>query len=121
MSMPQSPSGQGSGQASASDINSTLQGIVRQLAAWVMAFQGRSVYGSFTLAASATTTVTQPAVKANSVVTLSATNAAAATLMGSAKALYVSALTPGASFTVTTASGGAAAGSETFMYAVQSP
>jgi len=77
--------------------------------------------GSFTLAAAATTTVTEPATKANSLVLLMPTNAAAATLMGSAKALYVSARTAGASFAVATASGAAAAGTETFSYVVVNP
>jgi hypothetical protein len=79
------------------------------------------ITGTFTLTATATFTVTQPGIKATSVVMLSPTNAAAGTLMGSAKSLYVSALAPGASFTVATASGAAATGTETFNYAVFNP
>jgi hypothetical protein len=74
------------------------------------------VAGIFTLGAAATTTVPQTSTQSTSFITLTPLNAAAATLMGSAKALYVSARTQGASFTVATASGGNAAGSETFQY-----
>jgi len=77
--------------------------------------------GSFTLAAAATTTVAQPAVTGNCQVVLTPTNAAAATLMGSAKSLYVSAKVAGASFTVATASAASAAGTETFNYTVFIP
>lgn len=79
------------------------------------------ITGTFTCAAAATTTVTQTAIRATSVVLLTPTNAAAGTLMGGVKHLYVSALTVGASFTVATASGGAAAGTETFSYVVVNP
>lgn len=77
--------------------------------------------GSFTLAAAATTTITQPAVTANCQVVLTPTNASAATLMGSAKSLYVSAKVAGTSFTVATASAANAAGTETFAYAIFIP
>jgi hypothetical protein len=79
------------------------------------------ITGTFTLAAAATTTVTQPGVRATSVIVLTPTNAAAATLQGSAKALYVSAIVPGASFTVATANAVAAAGTETYSYSVFNP
>lgn len=79
------------------------------------------VFGTFTLAAAATTTVTQPAVKANSIILWMPTDASAGTLQGSAKSLYVSTITPGASFVVSTASGGSAAGTETFNYVIYSP
>src|SRR5262245_60796558 len=68
------------------------------------------VNGSFTCAAAVTTTVTQTAVTAGSKIFIMPTNASAGTLQGSAKCLYVSARTPGASFAVSTASGVAAAG-----------
>jgi hypothetical protein len=79
------------------------------------------VTGTFTLAAAATTTVPQTATQSTSLITLTPLNASAATLMGSNKALYISARTQGASFTVATASGAAAAGSEQFSYTQQSP
>lgn len=93
----------------------------RLLAAILTVFQNLfpRVTGSFTCAAAATTTVIQPEITSTSIVELSATNASAGTLQGSAKHLYYT-LTPGASFTVHTASGGNAAGTETFSYVVYS-
>ena len=79
------------------------------------------VFGSFTLAAAATTTVTNSKVAANSIIVLMPTNAAAGTLMGSAKSLYISARSAGVSFTVATAAGTNAAGSETFDYQIINP
>jgi hypothetical protein len=76
------------------------------------------VAGTFTLAAAATTVVPQTATESTSLITLTPTNAAAATLMGSAKSLYVSARTQGASFTVATANATSAAGTETFAYSM---
>lgn len=74
--------------------------------------------GSFTLGAAATTTVTNDNVYSGCRITLTPTNAAAATLMGSAKCLYVSAKTNRTSFAVTTADGTSAAGTETFDYQI---
>lgn len=75
--------------------------------------------GTFTMAAAATKVVTDANVTTSSVITLTATNAAAGTLMGSNECLYV---TPAAgSFTVATAAGTAAAGTETFVYLVFNP
>lgn len=72
--------------------------------------------GTFTCSAAATTTVSEAVVNSNSFIMLMPTNAAAGTLIGSAKSVYV---TPGsASFTVRTANGVAAAGTETFTYVV---
>lgn len=116
------PQGGGFG-GMASQILTTLQnGVVaiNQLATNLLNVWPR-VTGTFTLAAAASTTVAQPAVKATSVVVFTPTNASAATLMGSAKALYVSAIVPGASFTVSTASGGNAAGTEVVQYAIFNP
>lgn len=72
--------------------------------------------GSFTLAAAASTVVTNTAIPAGAVIVLTPTNAAAGTLQGSAKCLYVSAVAGGSGFTVATASGAAAVGTETFSY-----
>ena len=113
------PPGQGS--AGATDINTTLQGIVRQLSAWVQVFKGRTTFGSFTMGAAATTSIAQPVVASNSVIALTPTNAAAGTLMGSAESLYISAKTVGTGFTVATANGIAATGAETFDYSINTP
>ncbi len=80
-----------------------------------------TITGTFTLAAAATTTVAQPSIRATSVVVLSPTNASAGTLMGSAKAPYVSSITPGTGFVVATANATAAAGTETFSYSIFNP
>ena len=119
--MSMSDSGPNQGTAGATDVVTQLQGIVRQLSAWVQAFKGRAAFGSFTMGASATTVISQPVVASNSIITLTATNAAAGTLMGSAKSLYISAKTTGVSFTVATANGVVAAGSETFDYSISTP
>lgn len=108
--------------ASFDDIVNGLNNITRQLAQLnkVLAVRVNS-YGSFTLGAAATTTVTDPTVSATSMVTVTPSNAAAGTLMSGTKALYVSARTAGTSFTVATADGTAAAGTETFLYSIVNP
>lgn len=121
------PFASGQGSSGLGDIVTQLKGIISQLStsnsnmlaliATLSAVFPR-ITGTFTLATSATTVVTQPAIQANSVVQLTPTNAAAATLMAGAKSLYISALTPGASFTVATADGTNAAGTETFSYSI---
>lgn len=123
MSM-QGPSGYpgpGQGSSGTTDIVTQLQGVVRQLGAWVAAFSGRNTFGSFTFAAAATTVVAEPAVKANSNITLTASNPSAGTLVGSTASPYILTISPGISFTVATASGAAAAGTETFTYLIQTP
>ncbi len=96
--------------------------VVAQLAALVAAvlavFPTAVFTGSFTLGAAATTTVNNGHVTASSIIIPFPTNAAAGTLMGSAKSLYISARVVGVSFTVATASAGAAAGTETFSYII---
>jgi hypothetical protein len=114
---PASPGGIGGGFM---DAVTQLANIARQLGLVAAAFKGRFVFGTFTLTAAASTTVLQPAVQANSMIVWTPTNAAAGTLEGSAKKLYYS-ISPGVSFTVTTASGGAAVGNEGFQYAIFSP
>lgn len=121
----QAPSGQG---GSLVDINTTLQGNGRNLNAAIALlietlealFLPRST-GSFTLSAAASTVVANTEVTATSLPILIPTNAAAATLMAGAQSLYLSARTAGASFTVSTASGVAAAGTETFSYILVNP
>lgn len=113
---------QGTGQTNNNaDVVTQLQGIAQQLSALVEAFQGRFVSGAFTMAAAATTAVSDVNIAGNSVILLIPTNAAAATLVGGTKSPYVSARSVGVSFTVATASGVAAAGTETFNYLIFSP
>jgi hypothetical protein len=78
----------------------------------------RSSGGTFTCAAAALTTVSNINIIATSMIMLMPTNAAAATLMGGATSLYVSARTAATSFGVTTANAAAAAGTETFEYLI---
>lgn len=96
------------------------QGINSNLGALVQAFKTgfpiSSYLGTFTMAGAATKSVTDTHCKSTSLVLLMETNAAAGTLQGSAKHLYI---TPASgSFTVATASGAAAAGTETFSYLI---
>ena len=107
--------------AGVTDVVTQLQNIVSKLTALVNAISGRVISGTFTLTAAATTTITQPAVQSLSTITLVPTNVAAATLEGSAKSLYISAKVAGTSFTVATASGAAAAGTETYSYTINTP
>jgi len=74
--------------------------------------------GSFMANISNSFAVGNAFISAGSKVFLQPTNAAAATLQAGASALYVSAKTPGVSFQVTTADGGACAGTETFDYRI---
>ena len=100
--------------------NSVQQlGLLIQTLNTILPFSG--AYVSFTCAAAATTTVTNSNVKANSLILLMPTNAAAGTLQGSAKCLYVSARTASTSFAVTTANAAAAAGTETFSALIANP
>ena len=77
--------------------------------------------GSATLSASATTVITEPAVAANSYIDWVPPNAAAASLMGSARNPYLSARVAGVSFSLTTANGSTAGGTETIQYSVWGP
>lgn len=107
----------GQGTASLTDVATKLDGITRNLSSLVKAFQGRLVVGTFAFSsATASITIQQAAVKSTSFIFWSPTNAAGGTLEGSAKKLYISAVVPGTSFTLSTASGGNAAGTETFSY-----
>ena len=78
----------------------------------------QSLVGNFILGAAATTVVANTGVTPTSRIILTPTNAAAATLMGSAKALYIAAKTDKTSFTVATANAAAATGTETFDYRI---
>jgi hypothetical protein len=112
------------------DVITQLQGLIRQITALVTTIATVNttignvlprVLGTFTLAAAASTVVAQPQAQANSSIRLTPTDASAATLMGSAKSLYLASISPGVSFTVSTANGTNAAGTETFQYALYNP
>lgn len=75
--------------------------------------------GVFTMAAASSKVITDNKVTTTSFVSLTPTNAAAATLMAGTASLYVT--LGNGSFTVATASGASAVGSETFGYSVSVP
>lgn len=105
------------------DINTTLKNgnqNFSQLLQILNALFPRAI-GTFTMPAATTITVAQPAVKANSYVLPLPTNASAATLMGSNRHLYQSAIVAGNSFTMATGSGTAATGGEAFAYLILGP
>ena len=114
--MADAPIGQGS--AGSTDVVTQLNSIARNQGQLHQLFQNLfpRVFGSFTLVAAPTTTVTQPNVTAGATVLLTPTNAAAGN-----RPIYLSSIAAGASFTVATASGGAAAGTETYQYLVFNP
>ena len=106
--------------AGPTDVVTQLQNIVSKLTGLTQAITGRVTFGTFTMPAAASSTITQPAVKANSIITLTPTNASAATLIGSSAALYYT-IVAGTSFTVFTADSSSAAGTETFSYLISTP
>lgn len=75
--------------------------------------------GTFTLGAAVSTTVTDANATTASIITPMPLNAAAGTLMGSAKSLYFT--RANGSFVVSTASGVAAVGTEQFAYSILNP
>lgn len=105
------------------DLVSVQGNGVRYLGQLVLLFQKLlpKATGSFTMTAAATLSVAEPRVQANSIVQLIPTNAAAGTLQGSAKFLYVSAVSAGVGFTVATANAANAAGTEIFTYVATTP
>ncbi len=74
--------------------------------------------GTFTCANNKDTVVADVNVRAGSLIYLFPTNAAAGTLMGGVKSLYISAKVANTSFTVTTADANPAGGNETFNYEI---
>jgi hypothetical protein len=103
-------------------VSKQQQGVV-YLGQLVKIFQNLfpRVNGTFTLAAAATTAVQNTNIQAGSVIQLTPMNAAAATLQGSAKALYISAINSGTGFTVATGNATNAAGTEQFSYVAFTP
>ena len=85
----------------------------------ILPFSGS--FGTLTLSAASTTTVTNSSVATNSIIIWVPTSAAAAAFNTAATALYLSARTAGTSFALTTANGGSAAGTETFIYILANP
>lgn len=97
----------------AQGLNSNMGALIAVLR---NAFPLSAYTGTFTCTNAVTTTVTDAHVKTSSFIFLQATNAAAGTLQGSAKNLFI---TPAVgSFAAATASGVAAAGTEKFNYIV---
>jgi hypothetical protein len=105
-----------------SDTLAQIAGHNANMAKLISVIQGRfalsAFSGTFGLTASASFTVTDSNIKANSIILLDPANASAATLQGSNQHLYVSARSAGASFTVTTGAGTNAAGTERFNYII---
>lgn len=97
----------------AQGINNNLAQIARDFA---NKFALSAFSGTFICAAAVSTTVADTNVKANSVILLMATNAAAGALEAGANKPYVSARNAKASFVITGA--GAAAGTETYAYVI---
>lgn len=112
------------GQGGSDDAITALRAIVLNLSALVQAFDGlqdaSGTVGSFTFAAAASVVVPNVHIAAGSLVFLTPLNAAAGTLVGSNECPYIAPAdyAPGVSFTVRTAAGTAAAGTEQFAYRV---
>jgi hypothetical protein len=115
------PSLPAQGSGSITDLVTQLLGLNRNLSLLVQAYKGRITTGSFTFGAAATAVVPQPAVQSNSVISLTPLNASAATLVSGGHSPYISVKSPGVGFTVATADGGNAAGTELFSYSVTTP
>lgn len=104
------------------DQTAAVAAAIAALTAAVLAvFPARIFTGSFTCGAAVSTVVANGNVLTTSIILCFPTNAAAGTLIGSAKSLYISSKSVGVSFTVATASGVAAAGTETFSYIIVNP
>ena len=97
-------------------IGFSSTGVVPQSGSWCNITGADTLVGSFYLNVAATTTVANENVKTASKIIIIPMNASAATLMGSAKSLYISARTQKTSFAVTTADGTSATGAELFDY-----
>ena len=114
--VPQQPAWASGGASPTVGVESKLQMGNQILGQLLQLFQNlfpRTI-GTFTMAAASSKVVTDANVTSASTVVLVPTNAAAGTLMGSAKSLYVT--VANGSFTVATASAASAAGTEQFKY-----
>lgn len=104
-----------------SDLVSTLKGVVENLGQidQTLGQVFPRVNGTFTLSAATATVVTNASIASNSIVIPFATNATAA-LVVRTNGLFVSALTSGVSFSMSTQAGSATSGG-TFSYIVLNP
>lgn len=109
--------------ASLDDLSSNGKLMIQQLGAIVTALNGIfKNTGSFTWSTTTSTfTVNNSGIAANSQILLIPNNASAGTMLGSAKSPYVSSRAVGTSFTLTTAAGTNALGTEIFSYVVITP
>jgi hypothetical protein len=98
-------------------ISNQLLGLIVEALRGITRFK----IGTFNAANATSTVVNDTSVSASSFIGLMETNAAAGTLQAGTNRLYVSARSAGTSFTVATAGGGSAAGTETFVYIIISP
>jgi hypothetical protein len=109
------------------DMVSKAQALIEQVAALRSvlgdAFANAYTVGTFTMPAANSSVISAPSVTANSVVFLSPINASAAALMAGASSLYHDRPSNivGTSFTVDTADGNNAAGTEQFAYLLINP
>lgn len=94
-------------------VNKNLAELVKVMAT---AFPLHCSTGYFTMSAASSKVISDTNVKSGSIMLPMPVNGPAATLMASAHSLYVSARTAGTSFTVATADGVSAAGTEKFEY-----
>jgi len=118
------PGFMGGGGSGNDDGISALRAIVQNLSGLITAFAGlqdaSGTVGSFTFAAAASVVVPNVNIRAGSLVFLTPLNAAAGTLVGSNESPYIAPADylAGVSFTVRTAAGTAAAGTEQFAYRI---
>ena len=84
-------------------------------------FGSRTMCGSFRLISAATQKISDSSISAGSVILFVPTNKEAAVIMAGPKKLYISSKTAGASFSVTTADGTPANGTEMFDYVIIHP
>lgn len=79
------------------------------------------VTGTFTMTATTTLAVANTNIAANSIVSLTPTNASAGTMQGSSKHLYIQSVTSGVGFTVATADATNGTAGATFSYNAINP
>ncbi len=100
----------------ASNVSTVRRGVV--LSDYMTLSPNNGNVGTFSFPAAASATVNNSSVTANSIIVVFPTNVSAAQLVSGERSPYISAKTAGTSFTVSTASGGNATGTETFNYII---